>query len=118
MQFVVVSGIFVVGRFDVHLQEAVELQHLAGSDKAVGHAVRSDVYDGFFHLGISHLRSDGSFPNQVVEFLFLSGSGNVVVADESWTNGFVRLLRALCGSVIFAHLHILFAERFGDFLFY
>ena len=110
---VVVGCRLFVGRLHIHAQETVEFEHFACSHKPIVAVRYIDVDSGLFYLGISHLRCYGALPYQVVEFLFLSGAGDVVIADIGGADGFVRLLCALRCCVIFAHLQILLSQIFG-----
>ena len=53
------------------MQESVELDHFAGSCEYIFVTAYADCSSCLFQLRICHLGSDGAFPYQVVQFLFL-----------------------------------------------
>ena len=104
--------------FDIYAEKSVEFDYFTCGDKVFGSRGGLDFDGGLFHYGISHLRCYGTFPNQVVEFLFLSGAFDGVVADICWADGFVGLLCAFRRSVVVSHFKVFGANLrfnlFGD----
>ena len=75
-----------------------------------------DIYGGFLYFCISHLTGNSTFPNQLVEFLFLRSAFNGGVFHIGRTDGFVSLLSTFRTGMILTHFAIFFAIEFRNFL--
>ena len=100
-----------VGRLDIDLQEAVEVDDLARGREVLGAVAHCDVDRGALELGVGHLRGNGALPYQVVELLLLGSALDVAMGNGSGAYGLVGLLGALAGGVVLAYLEVLLAQR-------
>ena len=79
-------------------------------------AVADGDFDvSFFEDGVSHLRSDGTFPDEFVEAFFLGCTVDFAIRDVSRANSFVSLLSAFGSCMVVAMLVVFIAERLFDF---
>ena len=87
--------LLVVGAFHVDFEESVEQNLGRLRVELLRPLVRSNLECCVKYLGISHLRGDGPFPDEVVELLLLGGSLDLRVLYECRADGLVSLLRPL-----------------------
>ena len=73
-----------------------------------------DVDGGLFYLSISHLRGDGTLPDQLVKALLLAGSIDAGFAHVGRADGLVSLLRSLRAGMIGARLAVLIAVNLDN----
>ena len=111
----VVGGRIVVA-LAIHLQETVEEDDLSRSDKLLAVGRHVNVHIGAFQLCISHLRSDGALPNQLIEATLISGAFDGMLVKIGRTDGFVSFLGTLALGVVLACLDILGTIVGGNFL--
>ena len=105
-----IGGIVVVGRFDIHLQESVKLDYLAGSREVLRAVAYVDIHIGALHQRISHLRRDCALPDEGIELLLLHTARHIVHGDICRTDSLMRLLRTLRAGVVFAYFQIFFTN--------
>ena len=108
---------FVIGRLHIHFQETVEFQDLAHGDEVFFPSRNGDGRSRLFQLGITHLRSDRTFPNQFIQSFFLRGSIDFVMADVRGTYCLVRFLCSFGMRMVISNMQISLAQSFYNLVF-
>ena len=96
--------VVIVIALTIDLDETIELNDFALSDKLLFSTADRDVYGGTFHDGIGHLTGNSALPDQLVELAFLGCSLNGLLVHVCWADGLVSLLGTLRACVILANL--------------
>ncbi|MPM16728.1 hypothetical protein SDC9_63109 [bioreactor metagenome] len=99
--------VFLVGTFQVNTQEPIKFDYFSRGNKfsfGIGY-----IYGGHrpFQLGICHLRSDGAFPDQIVQTLFLGSPPRFMLVDVSRPDGFVCFLCTFGFRCIFSDFQVI-----------
>ena len=68
---VILAVLVLVRRFAIYFQETIKLDNLALGCEYLLDGIAFDGNGGFLNLCIGHLTSDGTLPNQIVEFALL-----------------------------------------------
>ena len=106
--------VIIIVRLFIDTKETVESHNLTRSDKHFITVTDRDVRGGLLQFRIRHLRSDCTFPNKFVKFLFLCRTGNAFVYHISGSDGFVCFLCPFSLGGILAGLDIVFTHQFCD----
>ena len=102
---------FIVERFLVNLQEAIESHDFAYRLEFIATPTDGDGSRCFFQFRVCHLRSQRTLPNQFIQVYFLRGSFDGFIRHISRTNGFMRFLCALCLGRILTGMYITFSHQ-------
>ena len=101
--------LLVISTFQIYFQETVEFHLVCLDGEFLVPLVGSYLDVRLQYSCISHLGSDGAFPDEAVKSLLLWCSVDFHIVDICRTDGFVRLLCALRMGLVLAGLRIVLA---------
>ena len=104
----------VVAALDVEFQEPVEKDFGGFRPELFGTFVGGNAYAGVEQLRFRHLRSHGTFPDEVVKGFLLGGAVDERILYECGAYCFVGFLRALAVGLELSGVGVLLSESFDD----
>ena len=108
-------AVLIVLAFHVHLEEAVEEDHLTGCFEGLsGPGADGDVHHGLLQFGIGHLAGEGTLPDEVVQPFGIAVGTGIAHHHVRRADGLVRLLGTLALAGVAAALAVARAVLRGD----